>query len=371
MRGLRLPLRQTQRIRLQRALEKLQSLSCKANSDASVTVADTIPVNYEDAFLNCLRGHGTTDLNGDLVATVCGVVERINKLVYVRALRARYKPEVGDIVVGRVVEVSQKRWRLEINFSLDAILMLSSMNMPDGIQWEATRAEFTIIPSADNGIRRNFSPFLVKRDLSSIGKRFLSLVALLSLLFNYLIVRVSRRRTALDELNMRGIFEENDVVCAEIRNFQHDGSLQLQARSQKYGKLEKGQLLIVDPYLVKKSKQHFHRLEQFGIDLILGRNGFIWVGEHVEARDSMVVDQANSSEQSMVPEEKNQTHTPLEMRQNICRIAMLIDADLILETVELSSTVKIDIHDMLGSEFHVLVAEREAERRSLMGKRKR
>ncbi|MBA0599586.1 hypothetical protein Gorai_005797 [Gossypium raimondii] len=180
---------------------------------------------------------------------------------------------------------------------------------------------------------------------------------------------------------MRCIFEENDVVCAEVRNFQHDGSLQLQARSQKYGKLEKGQLLIVDPYLVKKSKQHFHHLEQFGIDLILGRNGFIWVGEHVEARDSMVVDQANSSEQSRVPEEKNQTHTPLEMRQNICRIAnavrvlstlgFSIDADLILETVELSSTVKIDIHDMLGSEFHVLVAEREPERRSLMGKRKR
>ncbi|KAL4290117.1 hypothetical protein GQ457_14G002930 [Hibiscus cannabinus] len=321
MRGLQLPLSQTQRIRLQRAFEKLQSLSSKVNSDASVTVADTIPVNYEDAFL---KGHGTTDLNGELVATVCGVVERINKLVYVRGLRARYKPEVGDIIVGRVVEVAQKRWRLEINFTQDAILMLSSMNMPDGIQ---------------------------------------------------------RRRTALDELNMRGIFEENDVVCAEVRNFQHDGSLQLQARSQKYGKLEKGQLLIIDPYLVKKSKLHFHHLEQFGIDLILGRNGFIWVGEHVETRDRMVVDQANSSQQSMVLEEKDQTHTPLEMRQNICRIAnavhvlstlgFSIDADLIMETVELSSSLKIDIHDMLGSEFHVLVAEREAERRSLMGKRRR
>ncbi|XP_021273704.1 exosome complex component RRP4 homolog [Herrania umbratica] len=319
MRGLQLPLNQTQRIRLQRALEKLHSLSSKANSDASVTVADTIPVNYDDAFL---KGHGTTDLNGELVATVCGVVERVNKLVYVRALRAKYKPEVGDIVVGRVVEVAQKRWRLEINFSQDAVLMLSSMNMPDGIQ---------------------------------------------------------RRRTALDELNMRSIFEENDVVCAEVRNFHHDGSLQLQARSQKYGKLEKGQLLVVDPFLVKKSKQHFHYLEQFGIDLILGRNGFIWVGEHVEARDGMIVDQANNSEQSTV--EKDQAYTPLEMRQNICRIANAVrvlstlgfnvDADLIIETAELSSSLNIDIHDMLGSEFHVLVAEREAERRSLMTKRKR
>jgi exosome complex component RRP4 len=41
----------------------------------------------------------------------------------------------------------------------------------------------------------------------------------------------------VDELNMRNIFVEHDVVCAEVRNFQHDGSLQLQARSQKYGKV--------------------------------------------------------------------------------------------------------------------------------------
>ena len=35
------------------------------------------------------RSHGTTDFDGELVATVCGVVERVNKLVYVRTLRAR------------------------------------------------------------------------------------------------------------------------------------------------------------------------------------------------------------------------------------------------------------------------------------------
>lgn len=35
------------------------------------------------------RGHGTSDRKGELVATVCGVVERINKLIYVRALRSR------------------------------------------------------------------------------------------------------------------------------------------------------------------------------------------------------------------------------------------------------------------------------------------
>jgi exosome complex component RRP4 len=51
MRGLQLSLNQTQKVRLQRALEKLESLSSKANSNASVIVADSIPVNHEDGLL--------------------------------------------------------------------------------------------------------------------------------------------------------------------------------------------------------------------------------------------------------------------------------------------------------------------------------
>lgn len=319
---------QTQKLRLQTALEKLESLSSNINSNASVTVADTIPVNYEDGVL---KGHGTAEMDGEVVATVCGVVERVNKLVYVRSLRSRYNPEIGDIIIGRVIEVAPKRWRLEINFSQDAVLMLSSMNLPDGIQ---------------------------------------------------------RRRTAVDELNMRSIFEENDVVCAEVRGFQHDGSLHLQARSQKYGKLERGQLLKVPPYLVKRRKQHFHNLEQYGIDLILGCNGFIWVGEHVETKDPMVEDKADKSDQkdsksssySMSLEEQEETYTPLATRQNICRISnairvlstlgVNITVEVITEIVSLSSFLNLDIHEMLGSEFCVLVAEKEAERRSLSTRKK-
>ncbi|KAK3007118.1 hypothetical protein RJ639_016187 [Escallonia herrerae] len=294
MRGIQLSLNQTQRLRLQTALELLETLSSKASLNASVTVADNIPVNYEDGVL-------------------------------------KYKPEIGDIIVGRVIEVAPKRWRLEINFIQDAVLMLSSMTLPDGIQ---------------------------------------------------------RRRTAVDELNMRSIFEEIDVVCAEVRGFQHDGSLHLQARSQKYGKLERGQLLTIPPYLVKRRKQHFHHLEQYGVDLIIGCNGFIWVGEHVEAKDDMVVDdQVNKSEQHSSKsrnwtslEEQEQTHTPAETRQNICRIANAIRVlstlgfnvtlDVIMETVYLSSSLNLEIHEMLGAEFCVLVAESEAERRSSSAKRK-
>ncbi|KAL6500425.1 exosome non-catalytic core subunit rrp4 [Orobanche hederae] len=328
MRGLQLSLDKGQKLRFDRALEQLESLSSKANSDASVIVADDISVNYEDAIL---KGHGTVDMDGRVVATLCGVVERVNKLVYVRALRARYKPEIGDIIIGRVTEVAPKRWRLEINFSQDAVLMLSSMNLPDGIQ---------------------------------------------------------RRRTAVDELNMRSIFEENDVICAEVRGFQHDGCLHLQARSQKYGKLKRGQLLTIPPYLVKKRKQHFHYLDQYGIDLILGCNGFIWVGEHVEVRDDMADDPSDKPEQqqnvkSIIGEEQTrveETFTLLNTRQNICRMAnairvlsalgFVVTVEVIVEIVGLSVSLNLDVHEMLGSEFYVVVAEKEAERRSLSTKKR-
>lgn len=51
------------------------------------------------------RGHGTLVRDDTLVATVCGVVERVNKLITVKTLHRRYGAEVGDVVVGRVTEV--------------------------------------------------------------------------------------------------------------------------------------------------------------------------------------------------------------------------------------------------------------------------
>ncbi|GJM96039.1 hypothetical protein PR202_ga12843 [Eleusine coracana subsp. coracana] len=92
---------------------------------------------------------------------------------------SRFMSLIIDLLVS-FLKIAPKRWRLEIDFGQDAVLMLSSINLPDGIQ---------------------------------------------------------RRRTAVDEHNMRAIFEEHDVVCAEVRGFQHGGSLHLQARSQKYGKV--------------------------------------------------------------------------------------------------------------------------------------
>ncbi|XP_042334678.1 exosome complex component RRP4 [Sceloporus undulatus] len=174
-----------------------------------------------------MRGHGTYLAEEKLIASVAGVVERVNKLVCVKALKTRYNGEVGDIVVGRITEVQQKRWKVETNSRLDSVLLLSSMNLPGG---------------------------------------------------------ELRRRSAEDELAMRDYLQEGDLISAEVQAVFSDGAVSLHTRSLKYGKLGQGVLVQVSPSLVKRQKTHFHDLP-CGASIILGNNGFIWIYPTPEQKD--------------------------------------------------------------------------------------
>lgn len=174
---------------------------------------------------NVLRGHGTyVDPRTEyLHACVCGVVERVNKLVTVRPLRSRYNADIGDVVVGRVTEVGNNRWRVDVQGRQDAILLLSSVNLPGGVQ---------------------------------------------------------RRKTYEDQLNMRQLYVENDLISAEVMSmFGSEGTISLQTRSARYGKLSgNGQFVRVNATLVKRCKQHFHTFPAtVGVSIILGKNGYLWI----------------------------------------------------------------------------------------------
>ncbi|KAL0581703.1 Exosome complex component rrp4 [Marasmius crinis-equi] len=136
----------------------------------------------------------------------------------------RYNPEVGDLVIGRITEVQARRWKVEANSRQDAVLMLSSVNLPGGVQ---------------------------------------------------------RRKLESDELQMRTFFEEGDLLVAEVQSFFGDGTMSLHTRSLSYGKLRNGQLVAVPPILVRRLKSHFISLP-CGVDLILGLNGYIWISRHVK-----------------------------------------------------------------------------------------
>ncbi|NXT84713.1 EXOS2 protein, partial [Zapornia atra] len=174
-----------------------------------------------------MRGHGTYVEDEKLIASVAGIVERVNKLVCVRPMNTRYNGEVGDIVVGRITEVQQKRWKVETNARLDSVLLLSSINLPGG---------------------------------------------------------ELRRRSAEDELAMRDYLQEGDLISAEVQSIFSDGAVSLHTRSLKYGKLGQGVLVEVSPSLVKRQKTHFHDLP-CGASIILGTNGFIWIYPTPEQKD--------------------------------------------------------------------------------------
>lgn len=207
-----------------------------------------------------MRGHGTytNPLSTSIIATVAGTIQKTNKLLSVRPLRARYTPEIGDLVVGRIVEVQSRRWKVDVAAPLLAQLPLSAINLPGGIL---------------------------------------------------------RRRTSTDELQIRTFFSEGDLVVAEVQSVHSDGAASLHTRSLKYGKLRNGFFLAVagtggsgasrvskggvsgptgggpigtaaGTGGVVRSRRQVWTVETANgggeVDVILGVNGYIWISKHAD-----------------------------------------------------------------------------------------
>eukprot|EP00127_Corallochytrium_limacisporum_P003193 Clim_evm42s147 gene=Clim_evmTU42s147 len=185
------------------------------------TTHEDMMIDADGVKLEAEEGHGEGEA---LRSSVAGTVERVNRLVYVKGIRSRYVGEVGDVVVGRIMAVTNRRWKVDVASRVDGILALSSVNLPGG---------------------------------------------------------AIRRRSQEDELAMRQYLQEGDLISAEVQSVQaSDGTLVLHARSTKYGRLGGnggGCIVVVPSILVLRRKNHFHDLGN-GVHVILGLNGYIYVG---------------------------------------------------------------------------------------------
>ncbi|KAK6359018.1 exosome non-catalytic core subunit rrp4 [Orbilia brochopaga] len=179
-----------------------------------------------------MRGHGTylsttADGSQSIVSSLAGTISKTNKLLSICALRFRYVPEIGDLVVGRILEVQTKRWRVDIAAPHSATLLLSSINLPGGIL---------------------------------------------------------RKRTSTDELQIRTFFSEGDLLVAEVQTLNSDGQASLHTRSLKYGKLRNGVFLTVDAGMIRRMKSHVLTMPTSNgggeVDIYLGVNGYIWIAKH-------------------------------------------------------------------------------------------
>lgn len=164
----------------------------------------------------------TSPETSNIVSAVAGAVEVVERVVSMRAMATRYVPEVGDVVVGRIIDVAGNRWRCDVGGHLTAVMMLSNVTEPGGIL---------------------------------------------------------RRRGREDELSMRSLFTDGDVFAAEVQRVTPDGLISLHTRSaQKYGKMTAGGTLVsINPSLVKRLKQHFHLFRRYCVSAVIGVNGGIWV----------------------------------------------------------------------------------------------
>ncbi|XP_023015296.1 exosome complex component Rrp4 [Leptinotarsa decemlineata] len=253
-----------------------------------------------------MRGHGTYEESGLLKASVAGVREQVNNLISVRPLKSRYNGEVGDVIVGRITEVQQKRWKVETNSRLDSLLLLSSVNLPGG---------------------------------------------------------ELRRRSVEDEHMMRQFLQEGDLISAEVQSVYSDGSLSLHTRSLRYGKLSQGVLIKVFPSLIKRSKTHFHNLP-IGASVILGNNGFIWICPIIDNSEDSVGGFVQNLEE-VVPRQERETIA----RIRNCILALTQSKMMIYDTSILyayEESLKYNVAELLVPEAMVDVAILTQQRLSML-----
>ena len=230
-----------------------------------VSAGDVISTNPAGNLL----GHGTLALdNNRIIATVSGHIERVNKLLSVRPLSSRYLGDIGDIVVGRIVELGDQRWKVDIGARQHATLLLASIHLPGG---------------------------------------------------------ALRRRNAEDQLAMRHYFAPSDLVACEVQKVRGEGGINLHTRSEKYGKRRAGVLVVASTTLIKRCKQHFQSLEGVeGVEVALGCNGWVWIGRRTDGgkgREEKMDETEEEEERRLVEAQTRDVDVSVDDRERIARAA--------------------------------------------------
>jgi exosome complex component RRP4 len=176
-----------------------------------------------------IRGHGTSLASNMIKSTYFGTAKQINKLMTVNpAFAYKYAPEIGDVVIGRVVQIANRKWRLDTNSRAETSLGLSAINLPGVMQ---------------------------------------------------------RRKSEADEMNMRSFFDINDLVVCEVQKVSKSGNAALHTRNEKYRRLGDGVLVEAPPFLVVPLRTRF--LCSGLVEMIVGCNGYIWISTSSDSPEDL------------------------------------------------------------------------------------
>jgi exosome complex component RRP4 len=130
-----------------------------------------------------------------------------------------------------------------------------------------------------------------------------------------------------------------------------DGAFGIHTRNLKYGKLVTGELVTVQSSLVKRSRSHFH-LFNWGVEVILGLNGYIWVGKPRKTPDEQDLDAIYSSDlQPVTPQERDDIARTRNCITALDRCFKLIDEESITRVYGASKQFK--VHEILNGDILV------------------
>ncbi len=91
--------------------------------ERKVVIPGEVIVSEEDF----LPGEGTEKRGADIVAIRYGLAEESNRLVKVIALSGIYQPRRGNVVIGKVENITFNGWVVDINSPIGAFLPLSEV----------------------------------------------------------------------------------------------------------------------------------------------------------------------------------------------------------------------------------------------------
>ena len=174
---------------------------------------------------NYIAGENTFKENEKLYATRVGLVEYEERKVSVVALKSFYIPEVGDTVIGKVVELTLGGWILDVDAPYPAVLRASDV------------------------MERSYRP--QKNELSSI-------------------------------------FDVGDLVIAKIVSYDRTRDPLLTVREPGLGKITRGQIIEITstkiPRIIGRKGSMISMIKhETGCHILLGQNGVVLIsGKNLE-----------------------------------------------------------------------------------------
>lgn len=163
-------------------------------------------------------GVGISSIDQCLCSTVFGIPQKLNTIIISHPLfYFKYTPNVGDIVIGRIVEIFNKKWKVDCNSYYESTLSLGAIFLPGDVQ---------------------------------------------------------RRKSKDDETGMRYLYQVNDIVVCEVQKITKNSTVALNPYTGKYNSLNEGILFKVPIMLIKKNKSV---IELTDCVVIVGSNGYVWI----------------------------------------------------------------------------------------------